>query len=615
MLWAVLITFTSVVVGTALALLPKTREPWMGPVRTFALTAAFSVVVVHLLPNALLSVGALGLLIFVAGLASPELLGKAGEAFWTARKSSKRGESGSDHRRNVALEASYVGLLLHQVGDGVGLGAFTGEMNAVSGSAGVVVAIAAHSVPVVAIMVLSFDSVHGRGSALSRAVGLALASIIGVWISGNVPHDSVAEASAYISAFVAGTLLHVVMHDLAVDLPRTFVTRWLDLLAAALGIYVSLLGGHSHHHEHLESDGTPQLIDALSSLLVRAGPLFVVGLALSALLAAIWPRIPERWFARRGILFDALRGTACGISFSWLRARLLPAAPALLARGCSPSFLVALLLSSSALSLPTLALSVFFLGWELSLFRALGAGMLACMIALFARRPLMDGTGPGGFLVSLERDEASFFRRFIGCVDELMVRSSAWMLVGVVAAALLQISLPEASFSESQSLLVQFSWVSFVLVPGFVSPPSATLVAMVLIDKGLSPAALGVGLLLGPMVHLGWLGFIRRGFGWKALGAALCSAVLFSWLLGALVSGFLAPTAPWSLESHPERMSGTWGAIAALLSGLVALRSLYKNGARGLLRALSFGHERDHLHGHGHGDDHGHVIASAPPGA
>src|SRR5690606_16790954 len=111
MLWAFLIIILSVVFGTLLALVPKGHASWMGPMRTFALTAALSVVVLHLLPEALAGVGAVAIVIFLLGLFTPELLGKLGAFLWRAGREGDRG----GNARDLALEASYFGLLLHRV--------------------------------------------------------------------------------------------------------------------------------------------------------------------------------------------------------------------------------------------------------------------------------------------------------------------------------------------------------------------------------------------------------------------------------------------------------------------------------------------------------------------
>jgi hypothetical protein len=153
MIWAIAVILASVLAGTILALVPRRRDMWMGPIRTFALMAALSVVVLHLLPEALSMAGAWAILVFILGLLIPELLAKLGIAIWQVGHD----RPGENSRRDLALEASYFGLLLHRVGDGIGLGAFTVEFSENSARGGVIAALAGHAVPVVAIVVQTFD--------------------------------------------------------------------------------------------------------------------------------------------------------------------------------------------------------------------------------------------------------------------------------------------------------------------------------------------------------------------------------------------------------------------------------------------------------------------------
>jgi len=258
MLWAFLIIAASVAGGTLLAFLPAQRESWVGPMRSFALTAALSVVLVHLLPEAFEGAGARTLVALALGFVLPSVIGHLGAWLWRARE-------GDAQPRDLALEASYFGLVLHHVGDGLGLGAYTGELLSQPGSGSVITALAAHVVPVVAIVVLTFDAVRGRGHALARALGLALASMVGVVLAGAVPGGLFAQASPWVAALVGGTLLHVVSHDLDSQAPRTPSARSWDLSAGVLGVLVSFVGGDVH------ASGGPPLSELCADRFVEFG--------------------------------------------------------------------------------------------------------------------------------------------------------------------------------------------------------------------------------------------------------------------------------------------------------------------------------------------------------
>ncbi len=82
------------------------------------------------------------------------------------------------------------------------------------------VAFAAHIVPVTAVMLLAIQELRGRGAALVRAAGLLAATLAGVIAVGVLGAGS-DEPLPWLSALLAGLLLHVVSHEL----PRRGVTR------------------------------------------------------------------------------------------------------------------------------------------------------------------------------------------------------------------------------------------------------------------------------------------------------------------------------------------------------------------------------------------------------
>ena len=228
----------------------------VGPLRSFALAAALVVVVSHLVPEALAELGAPGLFVFALSLAGPA---------WVRLVRAEHEHSRGGHG---ALGAGYAGLLLHHVGDGLGLGAYTSLPGGALAHFPVLLALVVHTVPLVAVVTFAFRSVGGTRAALARSAGLALASVLGVIGSGLVPEELSHRLSAWIAAGVAGLLLHVVTHDLARDLPLDGLGRSADWLGAAFGVGVSVFGAtlehgahvdHAEHAEHAEHGAGPAL--------------------------------------------------------------------------------------------------------------------------------------------------------------------------------------------------------------------------------------------------------------------------------------------------------------------------------------------------------------------
>jgi ZIP family zinc transporter len=252
---AIAAPIVTVAVGLALAMVGGGR-PWvLLPIRSFALAAVVVAVVGHLLPEAIAVGGLAAAIVFVAGVAVPHLASKA-----------------IGYRRHVRLatELGFVGVLLHQVGDGLVLGTVTGAGHAGHAHWDIVAAIAAHTIPLTAAVSLTLIATHGRRAAIVRAAVLVAATLAGIAATRVVETTSIVAATPWINAAVAGLVIHVLTHDLPTP-ERTRGARAFELAAVAAGIALPILGSHD--------DDAPLLLDGLGDVAVATAPLVVIGLA------------------------------------------------------------------------------------------------------------------------------------------------------------------------------------------------------------------------------------------------------------------------------------------------------------------------------------------------
>ncbi len=591
---ALVVAVVSVALGAGLALAPGANARLLGPVRTFALAAALGVVLTHLLPEAFSTLGGWSLVALVGGLLVPGLLHRAADALYKP--------SPDKPKSVIGLEAGYFGLLVHRVGDGIGLGAYTGLLHAGQSQDDVVVALAAHTVPVVAIVVLAFDSVRGRASAMIRAAGLAGASIIGVLLTGAVPPDIAEQSGAWIAAGVAGLLVHVVTHDLGAEPPKNAVSRGFDLLAAAAGVGISLIGGDVHSHDEVDVI-RHRIADALVELSLETGPMLLLGLVAGALLQTFGTSIPSRWLRSRGAIRDALRGTVVGAPLPLCSCSVLPVSSALQKQAAAPALVVAFLVAAPELGIETFALSVRFLGWPYALARLGGALLIAFVAAvtvakIVGRSP--DGSNPPES-IAVQDEARPSFSRFVAAFDDLLHHIGAWMVLGVVAAAFLEALLPAEALARLGSPWVELLVVTAVTIPSYICAPSATPLAAVLIVKGLSPGAVLVALLLGPATNVATLAFLKGSYGTKATVGAIAAIVTVAWLLAFGVNAWV-PVAPANAAAHADHEHAAFWVAGTVLFCVLLVRSIWLSGARGWLSSLV----QSHADGSGHAHSHSH---------
>jgi zinc transporter ZupT len=237
----VAVVVVSVALGAALALAPGTGSRAIAPIRFFALSASLAVILAHLLPEAFERIGLWAGPCFAAGVLLPAALNR-----FVMRAAEPNPAQQGRHFCPAGLEAGYLGLLVHRFGDGMALAALTETQPMGPALALVLAALAAHAVPVVAVVTLAYLAQRGRRAAFWRAVVLALVAIGGVLAAEVIPLATFEAADGAVAAAVAGLLLHVVGHDRRSLLPARRAGWAANAAAAALGVSLGVLAALVH---------------------------------------------------------------------------------------------------------------------------------------------------------------------------------------------------------------------------------------------------------------------------------------------------------------------------------------------------------------------------------
>jgi hypothetical protein len=546
-LLALLVAVLAVALGAALTAVSGARPTVLGLLRTFAATAAAAVVLTHLLPDALSGAGLWGALAFLGGLLGPLALHPLTERL-ALRKTTLS-------PRRVALEAGFIGLLVHHVGDGLGIGAYAALPGGVLSHLDVIVALIAHTVPLVAVVTLAYRGEYGLAVALRRVAALALASAVGVGVSFAVPSPALASAAAWIGALVSGVLLHVVTHDWLEDLPKTEGARIADLAAAALGLSLVLLGGNEPGHE----GGGQELFDAARATAVRGAPFLLIGLALTFWLG---DRVREE-LKKLGQSLPVVLGMRLGFA---LGAEGL----ALGLASYGVAWTLAAVLATTVV--PIVAATVAMLAIAIA-----GEDAAKTTAARLAESPL---------------PEADRLRRFD--------RATAIWVVAVALAAVLALSLPDGALYGSLGSPAELL-ISSVLGGLFRTGGPSVVALAALTEKGLSPGAALLGAALSSALGAKFLWQAWRALGTRGLVPVL---IWLASLTGALAIG-INQVAPIARPLHfPDQVGKIAAGLLLVLIVVRAERVGVRRWLAGWFAAAS--HHAGHHHGHAHAHDHAH---------
>ena len=93
-----------------------------------------------------------------------------------------------------------------------------------------------------------------------------------------------------------------------------------------------------------------------------------------------------------------------------------------------------------------------------------------------------------------------------------------WIVIGIIAAAAIQVLLPPELFTQYFGNVFLSMLVMLVIsVPLYVCAEASTPIAAALIAQGLNPGAGLVLLLAGPATNIGAVGVLRRELGLRAV--------------------------------------------------------------------------------------------------
>lgn len=580
------IAFLAHLAGVLLGLGGRRRS--LAALRTFALVSALAVVLGQLLPDALGGMGLGALAVFAVFAVLPSLVDKL-----SAQIGKKSGGA-------LGLELGYLALAVHQVADGLALGAYGGHAHEGHSHGDVLLALSAHTVPLAALVTLAYQRRANARVAVLRVTGLLVATLAGIIATSLVPAATFERFEPWITAAVAGLLLHVVVHDWEPErAPAGTGERLVDLVAVGAGVGLVLLGGHDHH----EGDGVrAPIAEALWELSLATAPALLFGLVVGALVSA-WSagRMPARWLGG-GPLRQAAVGASIGAPMPICACNVLPRAEALRSRGAGPALVVAFLLATPALGVDTFALTARLIGWPFALVR-LGAAVALAMIAGLLVHRATRGRVSEVAEEPSSNTPSSFGARFVECFDALLLHIAPWMVVGLVVAAYVQATLGEGALAGVGGYGLDYLIVILVAAPSYVCAASATPLAAVLLSKGMSSGAVLIGLLVASTANIAALRFLGARYGVRGASLAVGALVVGGWVIALAVDASGLTVSPAAHVPREGIRAGVTHALAVLL-GVLLLRSIWRVGLRGWFSSVgeSFGaghgHHHHHLHGH-----------------
>ncbi len=584
-------TLASVFAGVLMTVAGAARPSVLLPLRSFAMAALLASVLLHLLPDAIAGAGGATLLAFVAGIVLPNLFSSL-----RAWRSPTPKRHAHDHapppgHRNLVLLFGISGVLLHQIGDGLALGAFSSGPHAGHVHWDLVIGIAAHTVPLVAIVTLPIQK---RRNMAVIALAMVAASALGITLAELGGLGFAASALPWLNAAVAGLLLHILAHDTP-TVTRTHALRITETIAVVIGFGLPVLLSHGDHAN--AEPGTrvaPEFIDVLRSQLLDIAPMLLLGVVGAIIITRLAPHTHARRLATGSALRDAWAGARLGLTVPRCSCGVLATATSLQTRGAAGAAVISYLLLVPELGLDTITLTAHYLGWPIAVLR-LAVAALAALLAgyVIGRRWPVKQTPMTEPVVSPPT--------WRNAIDEVTIHSVPWLAAGAVCAALVALVLDGKTVSFATQPELQMLAIVAIAIPSYICAAAATPLAGVLVAHGLTPGAALAGLLIGAIANTATLRFLRDRFGRHAILLTLAPVTLVVGAAALYVSysNLGTTAASHSIVTFVNQVAPTWVNYTALaVLGLLILHSLWRFGFSAWLEPI-VGNEHAHHHQHG----------------
>ncbi len=335
-------------------------------------------------------------------------------------------------------------------------------------------------------------------------------------------------------------------------------------------------------------------------LALTVAPWLVIGLALAGVVRVLVPDAAlYRWLGGSGIA-PVARAAVIGAPLPLCSCGAIPTAFSLYRSGASPGASTAFLVGTPGIGMDSLVLTWALLGPFMAVARGVGAvaTAVATGVAVAQVPPRESSAEEARAACGASCCEQSpaprarrprrILRQVGATVTELLDDIGAWLLLGVALAGLLMSLVPPGSLAVWGGGITAMIALALVGVPLYVCATAATPVAVGMLAAGVSPGAVLVFLIAGPVTSLATLLVLRREMGWHVVAIYLAAIVLSAIAVGLAVDGLVA-VAGVEVSPYTGERAGLWGAgvewaaLAVLLgAGVPPLRRTLAAGVRRL---------------------------------
>lgn len=341
-------------------------------------------------------------------------------------------------------------------------------------------------------------------------------------------------------------------------------------------------------------------MDEILHLINEMSPFLLLGFLLAGLMHAFIPGTYFQKYLSRRSWSSVVNAALFGIPLPLCSCGVIPTAMSLRKEGASKGAVVSFLVATPQTGVDSIIATYSLMGWAFAVVRPVAALVTAmlggAMVNFSDTAPVSESMVPvhddhchegysagRGILGKLKK---ALLYAFV----EMMQDIGKWLVVGLIAAGLITILVPDSVFAVFQgNTFASMLLVLCIAIPMYLCATGSIPIAVALMLKGLTPGAGLVLLMAGPACNFASILVVRKVLGTRTLVTYLASIIvgaigfgyLIDWLQFSGTINFLGHLSAQGACCHEPSSWFSWGCTVLLaillLNALVFSRHHHHN--------------------------------------
>lgn len=328
-------------------------------------------------------------------------------------------------------------------------------------------------------------------------------------------------------------------------------------------------------------------------LVSEMAPYLLFGFIFAGLLKAFFPTDGIVKYMGKNNFRSVLNAALLGVPLPLCSCGVIPTAVSFYRSGATKGATTSFLISTPQTGIDSMLATYSLLGLPFAIIRPLVAFVTGLIGGVASHTLDKDQLSPA------EKDpdrgqvkeKQSFMKRMKVMVQygfgELVEDIVKWLVIGLLAAALLSLLIPDSFFSR----YIGNPWIEMLVVlaaavPMYICATGSIPLAAVLLMKGISPGAALVFLMAGPATNVATMMVISNTMGRKAFFIYLATIVGGALMFGTLVNEFLPASwfAMGHLGSHQHGVAGSWlNALSTILLSVLIIIAVWNKWLKNII--------------------------------